>query len=198
MENVALESMFGANTSVIPELDGFCCINRVKKIFKTVDDNPDDWWCSDGIKTPKTKISFYKMVDKKNWLIRVFCSLPGSWEQKWFSRAQIMEFYKNLPDWFYQDKYPTFFLCKKDENLPLGLFNEDELARHFFVVGVGHCDDINLRIKIYRLDSIFFFEKDYCRFAAPLRMNEVIAMTKEQMFELNQGLRESIKQIELE
>lgn len=87
-----------------------------------------------GMATPLTNVSFYELRQEATFE-EMFLSLPGSWEQKWFSQHQIIaicdQFYEFLAD---KGKSSTFFLTKKNEFLPIADDNPMENAAVIYVV----------------------------------------------------------------
>jgi hypothetical protein len=133
---------------IINALDGSRLIYEAKKTFKSFLDNDFVNWGinNPGIATPKTLIQVREMIGDGKFM-DIFRALPGTWNQKWVSQNQVIEFCETLPEWLRQEVYATFFLIKKDENKPIDENNpEDNLV----VVSVGVLSD-GLGVGVYRL-----------------------------------------------
>ncbi|HNX10941.1 MAG TPA: hypothetical protein PKI61_02270 [bacterium] len=119
----------------IKALSGNRLICEAKKVFKANITSDFARWGLDktGVATPETLIRVNEVIAIGTFL-KIFCSLPGTWDQKWLSQDQIIEFCEGLPDWLRRpDKSAMMFLSKVDENKPI---NEDKPEDNLVVVVV--------------------------------------------------------------
>jgi len=85
---------------------------------------------NNGVATSKTSLEFNGIIG--NFVFAdVFSSLSGTWNQKWFSQHQIIEFCKKFPN-LLEDGYAVF-LAKKDEKLPINENKPEDNLRVFMV-----------------------------------------------------------------
>lgn len=140
----------GCGGLFLKALDGSRLIYKSKKTFLSLLDNDFQNWglIKKGIPTPEIPINVHEMIANSTFL-DIFSSLPGPWKQKWLSQHQVIEFCETLPQWLRQDGYGTFFLIKKDENLPI---DENNPIANLVVVDV--CVNSNgLIVDVYRLEN---------------------------------------------
>jgi len=155
--NSILRLISGGSTLTLKALDGSRLICKAKKTFKSfLDADFVNWGINKpGITTPETPISVHEMIANDTFL-DIFRSLPGTWNQKWLSQNQVIEFCESLPDWLRQDGNATFFLVKKDENKPI---DENSPEDNLVVVYVNVHSD-GLYVYVYRLefDNVWYGE----------------------------------------
>ncbi|MFA5163381.1 MAG: hypothetical protein WC441_02515 [Patescibacteria group bacterium] len=101
----------------IKALKGRDLIYQAGKVFKSFLDSDFRNWglTKKGVATPATLVQVHEMVQSAV-LLDIFKSLPGTWEQKWLSQSQLIEFCESRTNWLHQGGNATFFLIKKDEN----------------------------------------------------------------------------------
>lgn len=120
------------NVPIVKASDGSRLILSSLSTFKTVDHDFVDWGLYlPGIATAETPMLVWEVINSCMF-IDVFSALPGSWDQKWVSQNQVVDFCEEFPDWL-RDKCATFFLIKKDENKPI---EENNFQSNLAVVGV--------------------------------------------------------------
>lgn len=73
---------------------------------------------ANGVSTRETEVRIDIMFNSGT-IRRIFNSLPGVWSQKWFTQNQVVEISDTLGVWFPSTGNEAFFLCKKDELLPI-------------------------------------------------------------------------------
>jgi len=156
--NSILRLISGGSTLTLKALDGSRLICKAKKTFKSfLDADFVNWGINKpGITTPETPISVHEMIANDTFL-DIFRSLPGTWNQKWLSQNQVIEFCESLPDWLRQDGNATFFLVKKDENKPI---DENSPEDNLVVVGVGVLSD-GLYVVVDRLGGDHVWDGEY-------------------------------------
>jgi hypothetical protein len=139
-------------TISLKSLTGKRLIYQAEKIFKSYID-PDfvNWGLNKfGIATPETLIKVDEVVSNGKFM-DVFRALPGTWNQKWLSQNQVIEFCETFSSWLKQGGDATMFLCKIDENK---LIDENKPQDNLFVVYVRVRSD-GLDVRVFRL------ERDY-------------------------------------
>lgn len=143
-----LRLISGDSTLTIKALDGSRLIYNAKDTFKSgIDGDFVNWGVNNpGIATPETLVQVHEMIGDGK-LMDIFKSLPGTWNQKWLSQNQFIDFCETLPDWLRQEGYGTFSLIKKDENKPI---NEDNPEDNLVVVDVYVFSD-GLYVRVIRL-----------------------------------------------
>lgn len=114
-----LHLISGDSTLIIEALDGSRLICQSKKTFKSfIDVHFVNWGINKpGVATPRTPVQVREIVGDGTF-IDIFRALPGTWNQKWISQAQVIYFCSFLSGWL-QNKQATRFLIKKDENKPI-------------------------------------------------------------------------------
>jgi len=150
-----LSLISGGSTLTLKALRGKRLIYKAKNTFKSfpVADFVNWGINKPDIATPETTINVHEMVANGTFL-DIFRSLPGTWNQKWLSQDQVIEFCESLPDWLRQSGNATFFLIKKDENKPIDENNpEDNLV----VVLVHVCSD-GLVVSVSRLERAYVWD----------------------------------------
>jgi len=145
-----LRLISGENSLTLKALKGKRLIYNSKRTFKSfIDQNFVNWNMNKkGIATPETSVQVHEMVQNGTFM-DIFRTLPGTWNQKWLSQDQIIEFCETLPNWLRQEGSATFFLTKKDESK---LINEDKPEDNLVVVYVYVFDD-GLDVFVYRLED---------------------------------------------
>lgn len=115
-------------------LDGSRLIYKAEQTFvQCIDQDFVKWGANSiGIPTPETLIQVHEMINRGTTM-DIFSALPGSWNDKWLSQNQVIEFCEVYPDWLRQNGNGTFFLIKKDENKPISLIKPEN---DFIVAGV--------------------------------------------------------------
>ena len=134
----------------IKALDGKRLIYNSKKTFKSyIDSNFVNWNLNkSGVATAETPVQVQEIFQDGTFM-DIFVALPGTWNQKWVSQNQIIEFCETLPDWLRQGGYATMFLVKKDENKPV---DEADPQDNLVVVYVFvHSDGLN--VYVHRLEN---------------------------------------------
>lgn len=150
--NGILRRISGRHTLALKALDGKRLIYNSKKTFKSyIDPNFKKWNLNKtGMATPETLVQVSEMVGDGTFM-KIFSSLPGTWNQKWVSQNQVIEFCETLSNWLRHDEYTTIFLIKKDEGKPIEEANpQDNLVVVYVLV-----DSDGLRVYVRR------FEYDY-------------------------------------
>ena len=146
--NGILRLISGGQTLALKALDGDRLICKAETTFKSFldEDFVKGGINKPGVATPETPVLVREIVSNSKF-VDIFGSLPGTWNQKWVSQNQVIEFCEKLPDWLKQGGKATFFLIKKDENSAINENNpEDNLA----VIRVRVLSD-GLRVYVYRL-----------------------------------------------
>jgi hypothetical protein len=145
-----LRLISGGQKLILKALNGSRLICSAEKTFKSfIDNNFVNWGINKpGIVTPKKSVQVHEMVGNGTSM-DIFKSLPGSWNQKWLSQDQIIEFCETLPNWLRQEGYGTFALIKKDENKPI---DENNPGDNLVVVRVYVSSD-GLDVRVSRLET---------------------------------------------
>jgi hypothetical protein len=109
-----------------------------------------------GIATPEILVQVREIFSDGNFM-DIFQSLQGTWEQKWLSQNQVIDFCETFPNWLGQEGFGTFALIKKDENKPV---NENKPEDNLAVVYV--CVDSNgQRVDIDILEDVKVWDGEY-------------------------------------
>ncbi|MFZ4632014.1 MAG: hypothetical protein ACOYL8_02260 [Patescibacteria group bacterium] len=150
----------GDSTLTIKALDGSRLIYNAKDTFKSgIDGDFVNWGVNNpGVATMEAFVQVHEMIGDGK-LMDIFKSLPGTWNQKWLSQNQFIDFCETLPDWLRQEGYGTFSLIKKDENKPI---NEDNPEDNLVVVGVRVNSD-GLDVYVNRLGDADVFDGQFRR-----------------------------------
>ncbi len=138
----------------IKALDGSRLICKAKKTFKSfIDIDFVNWGINKhGIATPETPVQVREMIGDGKFM-DIFRALPGTWNQKWVSQNQAIEFCETLPEWLRQEGYATFFLIKKDENKPIDEENpQDDLVVVYVYV---FADGLDVYVDRLEDDDVF-------------------------------------------
>ena len=114
---VTLRLIPGGQDLSIKALDGRSLIYKAKDTFGSFIDLPFGYGDvnNPGLATPETHVQVHEIISSGKF-IDIFRSLPGTWNQKWVSQSQVIEFCKSLAFWLRGEKYGTFFLIKTNEN----------------------------------------------------------------------------------
>jgi hypothetical protein len=114
-----LRRLFEDETIVIEPTDGMRTIAQAKNVFTNgIDPDFVNWGLNNpGQATEEMVATVFEMV-KDGTFENVFGSLNLPLEQSCFTQSQIIDFVVNHKDKLRQDGYGTFFLFKKDQNLP--------------------------------------------------------------------------------
>ncbi len=157
-KSVILKLIFGDQPFVIKALDGSCLIHEAEKTFKSyIDPNFVDWGLNKtGIATPETQIRVDEVVGEGTFM-NIFGFLPATWNQKWLSQNQVIEFCETLHGWLRQDECATMFLCKIDENKSV---NEEKPQDDLVVVFVDVISG-GLDVDVFRLDDVIVWGEGY-------------------------------------
>ncbi len=119
---------------VIKILAGEATIANARQVFKVfIDDDFNKWGLNKpGIATKEICVDVYENVSDGNFW-EIFQALPGTWDQKWLSQNQIIDFCEMLSFCLRREEHSTMFLIKGDEKLPI---NKDIPQENLFVVQV--------------------------------------------------------------
>lgn len=152
-----LNLISGGHSLVLKALDGKRLICKSGKTFRSGIDGDFVKWgiAKPGIATPATPAQVHEMVGNGTFM-DIFRSLPGTWNQKWLSQNQVIEFCETLPDWLRQNGNATFFLVKKDESKPI---NEDKPEDNLVVVRV-RVYSVGLAVRVYQLGLDFVWNAE--------------------------------------
>ena len=114
--------------------DGSRLICNSKDIFNAgINKNFVTWGLNNpGIATSGTFMQVHEMVSHGTSM-DIFTGLPGTWNQKWLSQNQFIDFCETYPSWLRQGRRGRFALIKKDENK---LIDEASPWNNSFVVFV--------------------------------------------------------------
>lgn len=144
-----LRLISGGRELRLRELKGSRYIIKSRETFKSyIDPDFEKLGNRNGAATPKTLIQVHEMV-ANGTVMDMFGSIPGTWEEKWLSQDQVVEFCQSLYPWLRQDGYGTFFLIRKDERKPV---NEAHPEENLAVVRV-YLDPNGLKASLLRLES---------------------------------------------
>jgi len=144
-----LRLISGNEVIKIKALDGRDLIYKAGKVFKSFLDGDFRNWglTKKGIATIEAPVQVHEMVGNGRFL-EILQSLPGTWNQKWLSQSQVIEFCKTHARWLRQGGNATFFLIKKDENKPI---DENHPEDNLVVVHVRVLFD-GLHVYVNRLE----------------------------------------------
>ena len=100
-----LRLMFNRQAT-IKALDGKCLIYNAENTFKAhIDPNFVNWNLNKaGIATPEIPVQIHEMIDDGTFM-GIFGSIPGSWNQKWVSQNQVIDFCKTMFNWLRQAQW---------------------------------------------------------------------------------------------
>ncbi|MFA5109152.1 MAG: hypothetical protein WC458_01225 [Patescibacteria group bacterium] len=143
---------------MIEASDGKAYIYDAKKTFRSfIDEDFKNWGLNKpGIATPETLVKVDEIVSDGKFL-DIFRALPGTWNQKWFSQDQVIEFCETFSSWLRREGNTTMFLCKIDENK---IIEEDKPQDNLVVVSVRVGSD-GLRVYVYRLECVSVWYGEY-------------------------------------
>lgn len=141
----------GDQNLAIRALDGSRIISEAKKVFKVyIDEDFVDLGINKlGIATPETPLNIHEITTNVTFL-HIFHSLPGTWDQKWLSQSQVIEFCESMPGYLSPNRRATFFLIKKDENKPV---DENDPEDNLVVACVYPLAFARLIVLVYHLDN---------------------------------------------
>ena len=150
IKNSILRLISGDHTLTLKALDGKRLIYKAKKTFPSyLDSDFVNWGLNkSGIATPEMSVKVDEIVADATFM-NIFSALPGTWNQKFVSQNQVIEFCETLPEWLRQEGNATFFLIKKDENKPI---DENNPKDNLFVVDVRVIGD-GLSVCVNRLED---------------------------------------------
>jgi hypothetical protein len=142
--------LISGNTITIKALDGSRLIYNAKDTFKSgIDGDFVNWGVNNpGVATPAAPVQVHEMISDGKFM-DIFKSLPGSWNQKWLSQNQFIDFCETQSNWLRQEGYGTLALIKKDENKPI---DEDNPEDNLVVVYVDVRSD-GLLVYVDRLED---------------------------------------------
>lgn len=148
----------GGKSLKLKALDGSRRICKSKKTFKSfIDGDFENWGINKkGVATPETPVQVHEMVGDGTF-VDIFRSLPGTWNQKWVSQDQVIEFCESLPDWLRQEGYGTFFLVRKDENKPI----DETKPEENLVVALVYVSSDGLLVYVGRLERGDVWSAEY-------------------------------------
>ena len=153
-----LRLISGDQNLILKALDGSRLIYQAKKTFKSfIDSDFINWGLNkSGIATLEIPVKVDEIIGDGTFM-NIFSSLPGTWNQKWLSQNQIIEFCETLPHWLRQERNATMFLCKIDENKPI---NENKPQDNLVVVYVSVSSD-GLDVYVHRLEYDYVWGGGY-------------------------------------
>ncbi len=133
--NTVLRLISDDGTIVLKPVDGKRLIYTASDVFQAGIDKDYVKWCirKPGVPTPETAVQVHEMLSDAT-LITMFGVLPGSWEEKFLSQNQLIDFCETKSVWLCPGGNSTFFLIKKDEKKPI---NEDHIEDNLAVVRVA-------------------------------------------------------------
>lgn len=151
-----LRLISGDEVLVLKALDGSRLIYKATKTFKSIDPDFVGFGINKpGIATLPTLIQIHEIISGGTF-INIFRCLPGTWNQKWVSQDQVIEFCETLSKWLGQGEKNTLFLVKKDENKPIDDNHpEDNLA----VVGVCVLFD-SLNVSVFHFRNNHYWHRE--------------------------------------
>jgi len=152
-----LRLISGGQTIRLKALDGTRLIYKARETFKGhIDSDFKNWGLAKkGVATPETLIQIHEMVGDGTFM-DIFRSLPGTWNQKWLSQDQLIEFCQSFPDWLRPDGYGTFVLLKKDENK---VIDENNPAENLVAASVHvHSGGLLARVRQLGRDDLWHAE----------------------------------------
>lgn len=98
-------------------LDGSRRICDAKKLFALfINDNFRNY--KGGLLTSEVPVQVYQVCGEGTFM-DIFLSIPGSWEEKFLSQNQVIDFCESFPDWLNGGVHATFFLIKKNEKISI-------------------------------------------------------------------------------
>ncbi len=145
-------------------LNGQRLIYNSKKTFPSfIDDDFKHWNLNKkGVATPKTIIEVHQIMQDSTFM-EIFSALPGTWNQKWLSQNQIIEFCEELSNCL-STTGVTISLVKKDENKPV---DEAKPQDNLVVVYVRVNSD-GLYVDVISLEYGRRWDAEYlCRVVSP-------------------------------
>jgi len=74
------------------------------------------WTGENGISTPSASVRVDEIAGDGKFRA-VFYPLPGTWNQRWLSWCQVVEFCEVYPEWLRTCGFANIFIVKKDENV---------------------------------------------------------------------------------
>jgi len=149
---------------VIRALDGNRVICNQAMLFKgDIDPEFGINFTDNCVATPETLIRVSELVEDGTFK-DMFLSLPGTWDDKFMTQHQIVEFCEVRRDFLRRGGYSTFFLCKKNESKAI---NEEDLFDDLVVVDVT-IDIGLLNITYHQFDDRNWDAKNRYRVISPL------------------------------
>lgn len=117
MKQKKSKSVYSKFVFSLPKLSGSQLIYKSDQVFSHFIDHCffEQGMTKAGIATPKIKVMVYEIIRPTTFL-KVFEELPGSWDEKWLSQHQVVEFCKLFPQALPPVDSFALFLCKKNEN----------------------------------------------------------------------------------
>jgi hypothetical protein len=154
-----LRLVYGDYPIILPISDGSRLICQAADIFKACITTRFVAWGLNkpGVRVPEIIVQVHEVVDDAKF-VDIFEALPGTWNQKFLSQNQVVDFCEILPECLRQIGYSTFFLIKRNES---ELIDENKPADNLFVVHVivvsnglfvhaTHLENYNVRNGKYR------------------------------------------------
>lgn len=156
-----LRLISGDHALALKALDGSRLIYKAKNTFaSSIDSSFVNWGLNkNGIATPQTMIRVDEMTGAGGF-VDIFQSLHGTWNQKWVSQNQVIEFCEGLPNWLRQAEVATMFLCKKDEYQPV---DENKPQDNLVVVRVFVLSNDLVGVNVRHLENIPIWRGGYRR-----------------------------------
>ncbi len=132
-EKKPILSCMGKNLA-LKALDGGRLICDAKSTFKSGVDNKFVTWGINklGVASSETLVQVHDIMQDSTFM-DIFSALPGTWNQKWLSQNQVIEFCETFFEWLRRNGGTTIFLVKKDESKPV---DEDKPLDNLVVVCV--------------------------------------------------------------
>lgn len=149
--------IFGGEKLSIKALDGKRFIYNSKETFAYVGSDFVNWNSNElGISTFETPVQIHEIVQRSKFM-DIFGALPGTWNQRWLSQNQIIEFCETFPYRLMQGGFATMFLIKKDENK---LVDESRPQDNLLVVCVG-VRPSGMNASVYFLENQSFWTGEH-------------------------------------
>jgi hypothetical protein len=126
------ECISGGYILELGELDGKSLICNSAGTFTGGIDKDFLYFNKPGIATKKTSLRVNKVIADANCQ-DMFSDLPGTWNEKWLSQSQIIEYCRTLPLWLREAGSGTFFIIKRDEEKPI---DEENPSANLALVGI--------------------------------------------------------------